>query len=155
MPGKRKGRLKEFQRKTDNADLEQQRKQRKEKLSQRKKEIQVKKTRKNPEERKKYKLNRTRVIRLAVVLVIVVFLGVWTYKIGSELYEQSQLEEKNAQLTEEKEQKEEELKNSNSTDYIEKKARDELKMVKPGEKLFVLDKDKTDQEKKDDTEEDK
>ncbi len=141
MPGKRKGRLKEFQRKTDNANLEEQRKLRKQKLEDRKQEIESKRKRKNPEERKRYKLNRTRAIRWTVILVVLIFVGWWTYRIGSLTYENSQLQDENSQKTQELQEKQDEYKNSDTDEYIEKKAR-EYKMVKPGEKLFVLDKDK-------------
>lgn len=142
MARKRKGRLQEFQRRTDNADLEEQKRIRQEKLAARKQEIESKRTRKNPEERKKYKLNRKRVIRLGVILIAIIFVGVSVYGIGSLLSEQADLEEQNAQLKEEKQLKEEEEKKINTDEYMEKKARDDLKMVKPGEKLFILDKDK-------------
>lgn len=92
------------------------------------------------------KLKRVMLIAFVVLLIIVVLKGVfdiWDLR-KQEKEVQNKLEEKLA----EKEKLEQQKEYINSEEYIEQAARDMLKMIKPGEILFVL-KDDTVLEKKD------
>lgn len=67
--------------------------------------------------------------------------------------EQKELTEINHKLAEEKNQLKEELKNVNDYDYIEEQARIQLKLIKPGEIMYILEDDVPEEDK--DTKEDK
>ena len=53
--------------------------------------------------------------------------------------EKSHLEKTQKELEQKKDDLTAELKNVNELDYIEEQARKQLKMIKPGEVLYVLD----------------
>lgn len=65
--------------------------------------------------------------------------------------EQKALTEQNNALLSEKESLEDELKNVSDKEYIEEQARIQLKLIKPGEILYILEdnKDKEDEDKDD------
>ncbi|MEE3362631.1 MAG: septum formation initiator family protein [Anaerovoracaceae bacterium] len=89
------------------------------------------------------KMTRERAILYTVVICIVAALIAWSgiriYKVESE---KAALLQEQQQLTKEKKELREELKKVNDLDYIENQARDKLKMVMPGETLYVLPEDK-------------
>ena len=100
--------------------------------------------------KKQQKLNPARLILTGIVVVLlIVFLlsvkNIWDLK-----REQAELNETNTALKEQKTELETELKNVNDSNYIEEQARTQLNMVKPGEILYILDKegkkDKMDEE---------
>lgn len=97
-------------------------------------------------EKKKYKLNIPRIVvlLLAVLLIGSVFISI--KNIITLRAERDRLIEANKQLIEEKKDLDEELKNVNNTDYIEEQARLQLRMVKPGETLFIIEDEEDDTE---------
>ena len=80
--------------------------------------------------------------KIAVLLAIAGLLVVCAVSISNifKLHrEQDALREQNEKLQEEKASLETELENVNDLDYIEEQARKLLKMIKPGEVMFILD----------------
>ncbi len=135
MGKKRKGRLREFQRNQSEISTSKAREERQEKIQKLREE---EKTR-QPRKKKKIVWNKARVISCIVILCIGAFVGVSVKNIISLKIEQNQLEKENQRLAEEKAEKEEQLKNANSKDNIERQAREVLKMVKPNEKIFIIE----------------
>ena len=79
--------------------------------------------------------------RMAYIFVIVLLLAVtaWMARSIVELKaEQRDLEAKQQELEQRKEELKEEQKKMNSDEYVEEQARQQLKMIKPGEILYVL-----------------
>ena len=96
---------------------------------------------KTKSKRKQKKISPARLILTGIVIVLlVVFLlsvkNIWDLK-----QEQEELKQTNAALNEQKAELDTELKNVNDSNYIEEQARTQLNMVKPGEILYILDKD--------------
>lgn len=73
-----------------------------------------------------------------IVVVMIAVVGVSVRNIFSLRAEQSKLQTANSQLTAEKASLKDELKNVNDYDYIEEQARIQLKLIKPGEVLYIL-----------------
>ena len=116
--------------------------------------------------KKKKKLNKQKFIIFIVCIVIVVVFAVSIKNIVSLHLEHKQLVKQQAELNKEKKEKQKELENINDPSYVEEQARKQLKMVRPGEMIYIIndtdavpkvkdnkDTDKDDKEKK--TEEDK
>lgn len=85
-------------------------------------------------------------IGLKVILVFAIFYGFYSFEAAGnaktvKLQEIAENKQQIEALTREIEKLEEEIKDSNSTEYIEKVARDEFGMVKPREVVYV-DKEK-------------
>ncbi len=102
------------------------------------------------EKRKKRK--KLNILRLAATLLIVVLFVICGFSVKTIIQlniEKQQLKKTNAELIAQKEDLMAELKNVKDLDYIEEQARKQLKMIKPGEVLYVLDDKKTDSENKD------
>lgn len=135
MGKKRKGRLRQFQRTESEISTSKARQQRQERIQKLKEEEQNRPNRK----KKKPVLNRARIIACIVILLVGAVVGVSLKNIISLKIEQSRLEKENQKLTQEKKDLEEELENIGSKEYIEKEAREVLKMVKPNEKLFIIE----------------
>ena len=94
------------------------------------------------EERKKRRIRRTNRIRVAVFVVLVliaVMVGMSIKNVVSLKLEQKRLTEENQSLREKKAALEQEFKNINDNDYIEKQAREQLNMVKPGEIVYIIE----------------
>ena len=98
--------------------------------------------------------------RRRIVIVIVIMLA-FALAIGSSVMnivklkgEQQAALEEQKQLKQEKQELEQQLKNSDDPEYIEEKAREQLRLVKPGEKIYVVP-DVKPVEKKDDASGDK
>ena len=80
--------------------------------------------------------------RFLCTLIVIIFLICAAFSIKNIVYlhiEQARLEEEQAELEQEKTELEDELKNVNDEDYIEEQARKQLRMVKPGEQIYILD----------------
>ena len=102
--------------------------------------------------KKKVRINRGRMALTAIVLLLIVGLGMSVKNIFDLRAEQKALEEENKALVVEKKSLQEELKNIDDYDYIEEQARIQLKLIKPGEILYILDDNETEKDK--DSEED-
>ena len=138
MGKKRKGRLREFQRQESEVSTEKAREERQEKIQKRKTGTKPSQG-KRKKQRKKIVWNRSNVIIAAVIIGISIFVLLSVKNIVSLKIEQHQLQEQNQTLSEEKKDLQKELDNIGEKEYIEKQARELLKMVKPNEKLFVID----------------
>ena len=80
-----------------------------------------------------------------VVLVIVIAIGLFASvrNITRLQSENKRLKEQNLKLSEKRDDLKKELKNVNSREYIEKRAREQLRLVNPGEIIFTFpDEDK-------------
>ncbi len=88
--------------------------------------------------RKKRRINPVRLI-FTVVVVTLLSLSAMSVKNIISLYrENRELTEQNAELEEEKSQLQNELDNADDLEYIEEQARQQLRMVKPGEVLYII-----------------
>lgn len=136
MGKKRKGRLKEFQRAQSEISTGKAREERQEKIQRLRDEEETRAARKK---KKKVVWNKARIITLVVILFAGAFVSVSLKNIISLKIEQNRLEKENERLIEEKAEKQEELKNANTRENIERQAREILKMVKPNEKIFIIE----------------
>ncbi len=89
-------------------------------------------------QKKRRKLNRSKLIILAVILIGVAYFVFSGIKIIHLNTEKAKVEEKNRQLKEEVENLTQQLEAINSPEFIERLARKNLKLVKQGELMFVL-----------------
>lgn len=80
-------------------------------------------------------VRRNRLIIIAIILLVV---GMYARNIVKLEYENRKLKEENKALTEQRDKLKIELKNVNSKEYIEDRARQQLRLVNPDEILFVF-----------------
>ena len=104
--------------------------------------------------RKKKRVNRGKLAMTVIVIFLIAVLGVSIKNIFVLQAEKQALTAEKESLTLEKESLQDELKNVSDTEYIEEQARIQLKLIKPGEILYILedddkDTDKETEEKKD------
>jgi len=100
--------------------------------------------------KKKIRVNKTRIFLIVLALALIIVLGFSLKNIYDLRQEQKELVAQNKTLTEQKAQLKDELKNVNDKNYIEEQARIQLRLVKPGEILYILEDDKTNSSNKDD-----
>lgn len=91
--------------------------------------------------RRKKEIRRNRII---LILIVLIGLGFPARKIIKLEIENKQLKEENQVLTEQRDKLKIELKNVNSKEYIEDRARQQLRLVNPDEILFVFPEDEED-----------
>lgn len=118
--------------------LEEKRAERKRLLEEKRRLADLKEKEKQRRKRKARESRGKKIIVAVVLLFIFVFTGSQlysAYKINSD-YKKVLLENKN--LKEEKKSLEEELRHVNEPEYVEQQARDQLKMIKPGEVMYIL-----------------
>lgn len=86
------------------------------------------------------KKRRRKVNKIALVFVLVVVVGflVSARRIMNLRSENVKLKKQNQQLEEKRDELKDELKNVNSREYIEKRAREQLRLVNPDEIIFVF-----------------
>jgi len=101
---------------------------------------------------KKVRINGGRMALTIIVAVLMLVLLMSVKGIFTLRAEQKALEEENSALLLEKEALKDELENVSDKEYIEEQARIQLKLIKPGEILYILDDEK---DKKDDEEDEK
>lgn len=89
--------------------------------------------------KRRHKINWLRFIGALLVVALIGVAAVSVRTIIELSAEKSRLRTENAELTQQKKDLEAELKSVNDLDYIEEQARKQLKMVKPGEVLYVID----------------
>lgn len=137
----KKRRSREFKNSDKIIDLKQAREERRERRKQAADKKQNK-DRKNVSgelsERKVNKRNRKRLIYFCVVVGIMLVIGVSIFNVYSLHNEYNDMAAQNKALKEQKQDLTQELGNVNNPEYIEQQAREQLKMVKPGEVLYVL-----------------
>ncbi len=73
-----------------------------------------------------------------IILAIIAAIGMSAVNIISLKAEYREVEQQNQQLQQQKEDLEQQIKNSGKDKYIEQEAREQLRMVKPGETVFIV-----------------
>lgn len=89
----------------------------------------------------KVKVNKMKLTFTVIVVVMIAVVGVSVGNIFSLRAEQKELEKTRQELLSEKATLKEELENVNDIEYIEEQARMQLKLIKPGEILYILEED--------------
>lgn len=139
----KKRRSTEFKNNSQVIDMEQARKQRLEKrrAEKAKEEAKVKAAaRQNTRGKMAIRRNRTR-RRIMIGLIVVLVLGLFSFSIFnifSLKKEQHEAEAQKKELMEEKKQLEKELQEVNDLSNVEEQARNQLKLIKPGETIFLF-----------------
>lgn len=133
MKKRRKGRIREFER-SNIQESEENRRRGRQVQSAGKSELSC-------TQKKKMKINRGRLILTAIVFVLIAVVGMSVKNIFDLRAEQDSLKQQKKNLLQEEQSLKEELKNVNDLDYIEEQARIQLRMIKPGEILYITDDD--------------
>ena len=94
--------------------------------------------------RKKARNSGRRKIYTAIIAVIIGAIAFSVFNVASLMKEKNDLEKRQKELTETRDKLEHEVEQANSPEYIEQEARDALRLIKPGEILYILPADKTD-----------
>ncbi|HIU95595.1 MAG: septum formation initiator family protein [Anaerovoracaceae bacterium] len=140
--GKRR-RSKEFKNNSQVIDMEQARAQR---LEKRRAERQREEKKAQEAARRKTRgkmairrsRNRRRLMIGIVVMVIIGLISFSVINIISLKREQHDMEQQKQELEEEKEQLSKELENAGDLQNLEEQARDQLRLIKPGEKIYIF-----------------
>ncbi|ASS41407.1 hypothetical protein AXF21_05655 [Eubacterium minutum ATCC 700079] len=101
------------------------------------------KSREQRRKKKKMHLNMSRLLFRVVIVVLVCVTALSIRKIVLLKIEQSELKEQQKALKEKRTKLKNELKNIDDKNYIEEQARKQLNMVKPGEILYMIEKDRS------------
>ena len=94
-------------------------------------------------ERRATKKARRRMVFFLMFLIIIVIIGVSVFNIVLLKLNEARIEKEQLALLEQKARLEYEFSQIDSLEYIEQEARQQLKMIKPGEILYVLPKAST------------
>ena len=138
---RKRKRSREFKNSDKVIDIEQARTDRRNrrKLEQEKKANRSKRFSPEPQsERKANQKNRKTLVYCGAILLIVVILGFSIFNVYSVRREYEKTLAKHEELLKTKEDLQNELEQVNEPDYIEQQAREQLKMVKPGEIMYIL-----------------
>lgn len=92
--------------------------------------------------KKKGWLHGDHFFRFIILIMVGVFLAITVKNIYTLQTEKKNLKEENEKLTLEKEALKDELENVSDKEYIEEQARIQLKLIKPGEILYILEDEK-------------
>lgn len=76
---------------------------------------------------------------IALIVALVISLGLSVKEIVELHSQQKELLKEKEKLKEEKANLSKELKNVNDPEYIEEQARKQLRMIKPGEQIYIID----------------
>lgn len=101
------------------------------------------KSREQRRKKKKMHLNMSRLLFRVVIVVLVCVTALSIRKIVLLKIEQSELKEQQKALKEKRTKLKNELKNIDDKNYVEEQARKQLNMVKPGEILYMIEKDRS------------
>lgn len=93
------------------------------------------------------KRSRKRMIYGFVALALVLLIGYSVFSLITLKMEAARAKQELGELKREKAALVEELKHVNSDEYIEQKAREELKMILPGETLYIISDGESDEKK--------
>ncbi|MGI6733533.1 MAG: FtsB family cell division protein [Anaerovoracaceae bacterium] len=131
-------------------DIEAARRERRErrKLSAAEKAQKAKEPRREPSQRQVIKSMRRKIVYGLIFIVIGLIIGASAYNVIKLKIEEAEAQAKLDKLMAEKQALEEELALVDSEEYIEQQAREHLRMIMPGEILYVL---KEREEEKDET----
>lgn len=99
------------------------------------------------EAKPKRKVNKSRVVFTVIIAVMIAAVVVSVVNVFSLWSEQKSLKADREKLLSEKESLKEEMKNVNDVDYIEEQARMQLRLIKPGEILYILQGEESGQDK--------
>jgi cell division protein DivIC len=121
-------------------DIEAARRERRErrKLAAADKAQKAKEPRREPSRRQAVKSMRRRIVYGLIFIVIGAIIGVSAYNVITLKMEEAEAQARLDVLMEEKQALEEELALVDSAEYIEQQAREQLRMIMPGEILYVL-----------------
>ena len=86
----------------------------------------------------KHNRRRRAIIYAAIIGCIIAVVGFSVFNIVSLKQEQKDIKQQQEELKALKEEKEQELRHINDPDYIEQQARSQLRLVLPGEKIYVF-----------------
>ncbi len=139
MLNKKKRRSKEFKNGSQVIDIEearQVRRQRREEAS--RKRDRERKTKSVVTERQAGKKARRRLVYFVIFIVIIGIISVSAFNIISLKLAEARTVKEQQELIDEKARLERIFSRVNSPEYIEQQARDQLKMIRPGEILYVL-----------------
>ena len=89
--------------------------------------------------KKKKRINPGRLILTVIIVILIFFAAISVKNIVSLHVEKNELEEENARLEDEKDRLQNELENADDPEYIEEQARQQLRMVMPGEVLYIIE----------------
>ena len=89
--------------------------------------------------KRKKRINPGRLILTVIIVVLIFFAAISVKNIVSLHVEKNELEEENARLEDEKDRLQNELENADDPEYIEEQARQQLRMVMPGEVLYIIE----------------
>ena len=89
------------------------------------------------------KKRRKLMVYLGFFSVAVIFIGLSAWNLVSVNVQYKDVLSENETLKQQKAELEEELSNTSDPDYIEQQARSQLKMIRPGERLYVFPKDES------------
>lgn len=150
----------EFRNSSRVIDMEEARKKRHEKR-QAEREKEEKKAKRAAKEKSRGKTairrkrNRRRLMIAAIIVAVMALIGFSVFNIVSLKMEQREVEQKQTELKEEKKQLEKQLKQVKDKDNLEEQARSQLRLIKPGESIYLFDDYlTTDDKNKDDTQKD-
>lgn len=147
---RKKRRSREFKdtsRVIDMAEARESRRRRREEATEKK--TKSKKAKNEITERKATQMARRKLIYTVIFLVIITVIGMSAYNVISLKMNEAELKTEKKALENKREKLQYELTQLNSAEYIEQQARQTLRMVKPGEILYVLpDKEKNSKDSK-------
>lgn len=132
---KKGSRLREFEKNHRVLDITSAQKERQKKKSSRKPQEEKNKDTAN---KKKRRVSWVRVIGLAVCAVFLLVVGISVKNIYDLKEREADLQKENQKLEQIKEELTVELENVNTDEYIEEKARRELKLIRPNELVFYF-----------------
>jgi len=139
MYTRKKRRSKEFKNSSHVIDIEEAREIRKKKREEAaEKKNKGRKTKTVMTERRASKKARRRIVYTIILLVIIGVISASVFNIVSLKLNEVKLEKEQEALLQQKARLENELSQMDSLEYIEQQARQQLKMIKPGEILYVL-----------------
>ncbi len=152
----KKRRSKEFKNNSQVIDMEEARRQRLEKRRAERAKAEVKakhsaaqKTRGKMAIRRSR--NRRRIVTGIIIVFICVLVAAAVINIVSLKKEQSDMKTQKQELEAEKQQLEKELENINAPENLEEQARDQLRLIKKGEKIYIFPEEITKNNESDDT----
>lgn len=91
-----------------------------------------------PSKRRQSRKNRRKTIYTAILLVIIAVVGISVFNIISVRAQRDSVLDEQARGLAEKERLQKELQNVDSPEYVEQQARMLLRMIRPGEVLYIL-----------------
>lgn len=139
MLKRKKRRSREFKdssRVIDMAEAREARKRRREDATEKKSKS--KKVKPANTERTTHKSKKGKAFYAVIFLVIITVIGMSAYNMITLKMQEADLKAEQAQLMKKKERLEYDLSQMNSAEYVEQQARQMLKMIKPGEILYIL-----------------